>query len=71
MVKVKLYTISQAAEYAGVTRQTIYVWMNKGKRYRRRLHDLPGVYIRGHLLIRKDELDDFLDRIGYEPPEDE
>jgi hypothetical protein len=71
MGRVKLYTISQAADYAGVARTTIYAWLDRGKRRGKRLFYLPGVYLKGLLWVRQDELDEFLDHIGYEPVDDE
>jgi len=65
-------TITEAAAHAGVRRNTIYRWVQKGTH-------LPGggwTYltaniIAGEYYIEQDELDNFLDALGYEFEEEE
>lgn len=66
-----LLSITEAAEYAGVSRPTIYVWIRDGRRYRRRLYYLTAEIHRGQTRIRLSTFNRFLDHVGYEIEEDE
>lgn len=48
----RLYTVDETAKYFGVSRQTIYIWMNTGR--------LAWVEFGGRRRIRQSTLDTFL-----------
>jgi len=66
------YDVKGAAEAAGVSRRTIYVWINKGV-----LADdggrltLPVRIVDGAVQINEVDLDNYLDALGYESAEDD
>ena len=66
------YDVKGAAEYAGVSRRTIYVWQNKGVQ----AEDggriwLPVRIVDGVTQINEIDLDNYLDALGYESEEDD
>ena len=66
------YDVKGASEYAGVSRRTIYVWINKGVRavVGERVW-LPVRIVDGVTQINEVDLDNYLDALGYEFDEDE
>ncbi|MBA7688740.1 hypothetical protein ES703_97229 [subsurface metagenome] len=68
---VEYLNIPETAEYAGVTRATIYRWLLKGVPFRgERLH-LTAVLIAGQYRVNQIDLDRFLDWLGYEPEKED
>ncbi|GAH94866.1 unnamed protein product [marine sediment metagenome] len=66
------YDVKGAAEIAGVSRRTIYVWIDKGVRAAdgERIW-LPARTVDGALQINEVDLDNYLDALGYEIAEDD
>ncbi|GAH98958.1 unnamed protein product [marine sediment metagenome] len=66
------YDVKGSAEYAGVSRRTIYVWINKGVRAVDGVRIwLPVRIVDGVTQINEIDLDNYLDALGYESDEDE
>ena len=70
-MSVEYLSISEAAEYAGVTRHTIYRWIQAGVTVRGELLYLTAGTISGQYRIEVPAVDRHLDALGYEPAEDE
>lgn len=66
---IEYLSIPETAEYADVTRQTIYRWLREGVSYRGSRLYLTAVLIAGQYRINQIDLDRFLDALGYEPVE--
>lgn len=56
----RYFTLQQAAEYTGVARRTVERWMHMPE-------PLPTFRIGGRILIRKSELDAWIEKVGRQP----
>ena len=60
--------VSEAAVYAGVTRQTVYRWIRRGTSVQGTFLYLTAVLIGGQYRIEEPALDHFLDVRGKDSP---
>ncbi|GAH94097.1 unnamed protein product [marine sediment metagenome] len=65
-MSVEYLSITDAAAHAGVSRPTVYCWIEDGVFVDRKLVYLPASVFGNHYFINIDDLDHFLDYLGYE-----